>query len=149
MITSIFVANVIRIIHYILMLSLLFGIFLPSKYLIYYIFLWPAVYLHWYFNGNRCMLTELESNFDQKFISVNNHEEVLHHKYVEIFENLKKINIYFDNMDSFTSYFYNVVVVLWIVGIVRLLHYYKKNIFYIWTIVKKPLTRRLVNDKYK
>ncbi len=149
MFTSKLVANVIRIIHCILMLTLLFGVFLPDKYLIYYIFLWPAIYTHWMFNDSHCMLTELEANFDQKFISVNNHEEVRHHKYRDIFKNLKSFNIYFDNMDSFISHFYGIVILCWIVGIIRILYYYKKNIYYVWSMIKKPLTRRLVNDKYK
>ena len=102
------IANVIKIIHYIIMFTLLLGVFLPSKYLIYYIFLWPAVYFHWYFNDNKCMLTEIESHFDTKYPNVNIHEEVRHHKYVEIFENFKKLNIYFDNIDLFTSGVYNI-----------------------------------------
>ena len=143
------IANVIKIIHYIIMFTLLLGVFLPSKYLIYYIFLWPAVYFHWYFNDNKCMLTELESHFDTKYPNVNIHEEVIHHKYVEIFENFKKLNIYLDNIDLFTSRVYNIVIIFWVVSFIRLLNHYKKNIYHVWLSIKKPLSVRLVSDNYK
>ena len=144
---SSFIGNLIKFIHYLVIFVLIVGVFLPSKYLIYYIFLWPVVYFHWYFNDNKCMLTELESHFDIKYPNVNIHEEVSHYKYIEIFEGLKKINIYFDNIDSFTSYVYTIVMIFWVVSLIRLLNYYKKNIYHAWLSIKKPLTRRLVNDK--
>jgi hypothetical protein len=138
-----------KISHFVLLFILIFGVFLHPKYLIYYLFLWPAIYIHWYFNDNKCMLTELESNFDDKHVNLNNHEEVRHYKYIEIFEGLKKFNIYFDSIDSFTSYLYDIIMVCWFFGLIRLLNYYKKNIYYTWVAIKKPLSMRLVNDRYK
>lgn len=141
--------KLVKITHYLLLFVLIFGIFLPPKYLIYYLFLLPAVYFSWQFNNNKCMLTELESQFDQRHVNLNQHEEVRHYKYEEIFENLKKIDIYFDNIDSFNSYVYNIIMIVWVVGIIRLINYYKKDISYVWSTIKKPLTRRILNDRYK
>ena len=146
---SSFKSKLVKIIHYIVTFTLIFGIFLPNKYLIYYIFLWPAVYAHWFFNDNKCMLTELELHFNQKFININIDEEVNHHKHIENLEGLKKFNIYFDNIDSFTSYFYNIVVVCWVIGFIRLVVYYRKNILNFLSIIIPPLSKRVIYDKYK
>jgi hypothetical protein len=139
--------KVITILHISLIVLFIIGPFLPGKYLIYYLFLWPATYIHWYFNDNKCMLTELESHFDQKYVNLNNDEEVYHYKYINILEMLKKINIYFDGADSFTSYLYNIFFICWIVGFIRFLNYYKKDIFNAWSVIKKPLQRRFLTDK--
>jgi len=141
--------ELVKISHVLLLFFLIFGIFLPPKYLPYYLFIYPAIYVHWYFNDNQCMLTELESHFDQKYLNINNPEEVRHYKYKDIFESLKKMNIYFDSIDTCTSYLYNIIFVCWIVGLIRLLHYYKKNIYNALLLLKKPLIQRLVIDKYK
>ena len=93
--------KIVRFSHLLLLFVLIFGVFLPSKYLIYFLFLLPAIYIHWYFNDNKCMLTELESRFDQKHVNLNNDYEVYHYKYINILEMLKKINIYFDFADYF------------------------------------------------
>jgi hypothetical protein len=139
--------EIVRFSHLLLLFVLIFGVFLPPKYLIYFLFLLPAIYIHWYFNDNKCMLTELESHFDQKYVNLNNDEEVYHYKYINILEMLKKINIYFDGADSFTSYLYNIFYICWIVGFIRFLNYYKKNIFNAWSVIKKPLQRRFLTDK--
>jgi len=142
-------SKLVRIIHLLLLFTLIFGVFLPNKYLIYYLFLLPAIYVHWFFNDNKCMLTELESQFDQKHVNLNNHEEVRHYKYIDIFEILKKINIHFDSTDSFNSYLYNIFFICWVVGLIRFFNYYKKGISYIWSFIKKPLGSRLIGDKYE
>jgi|LakMenEpi03Aug12_release.lakeMendotaPanAssembly.Ray.scaffolds.fasta_scaffold857175_1 hypothetical protein len=145
--TDTILSKVVRYIHYAFMLVLVFGVFLPGKYLIYFLFLLPAIYIHWYFNDNRCMLTELESYFDQKHVNLNNDDEVYHYKYINVLEMLKKINIYFDSADSFTSYLYNIFFICWVVGFIRFLNYYKKDIFNTWSVIKKPLQRRFLTDK--
>lgn len=142
-------SKLVRFTHLLLLFVLIFGVFLPNKYLIYYLFLLPAIYVHWYFNDDKCMLTELESQVDQKHVNLNNHEEVRHYKYIDIFEMLKKINIYFNSADSFTSYLYNIFFICWIVGLIRFFNYYKKNISNAWSFIKKPLQRRMITDRYK
>jgi len=61
--------KVLVFVHLSLVLIFIIGPFLPGKYLLYYLFLWPLVYIHWYFNDDRCMLTELEYNNDTDFFS--------------------------------------------------------------------------------
>ena len=93
--------KIVRFSHLLLLFVLIFGVFLPGKYLIYFLFLLPAIYIHWYFNDNKCMLTELESHFDQKHVNLNNDDEVYHYKYINVLEMLKKINIYFCNVFNY------------------------------------------------
>ena len=46
--------------HKLLVYFMFFGCILPPKYLPLHIALWPIVYVHWQFNNNKCILTELE-----------------------------------------------------------------------------------------
>jgi hypothetical protein len=88
-------SKLVKFFHYAYMLTLIFGIFLPSKYLIYFLCLLPAIYIHWYFNNNKCMLAELESSLDNNYFNVNNHEEVRYYQINNIFNTLKKMNIFY------------------------------------------------------
>lgn len=45
---------------------IVFGCFLPAKYLPFHLLAWPIVYLHWQFNNNRCILTQLEIEISNK-----------------------------------------------------------------------------------
>ena len=47
--------------HKILVYFIAFGCFLPVKYLPYHLAIWPIVYIHWKFNNNKCVLTQLEA----------------------------------------------------------------------------------------
>jgi hypothetical protein len=141
----IIVNKIVKFIHILVVFILLFGVFLPSKYLIYYIFLWPAIYIHWYFNDNQCMLSEIEYNLDEKYL--NNIKELDIYKYRSIFYLLKKCGVYFDNTDNFLNCVNSVALILWFISFVRCLVYYRKNISSIWNIIKNPLARRMINDK--
>ena len=124
-----------------------FGIFLPAKYLIYYLFLWPFIYLHWHFNDNQCMLSELEYKLDDNFLS--NVKEMDTYIYRSILDLFKNFGIYFDNIDNFVILSYNICMILWVISFIRCLVYYRKNISSFWSTIKKPLVRRLINDSYK
>lgn len=50
----------IVIIHKILVYFMFLGFILPEKYLPFHLLVWPIVYTHWQFNGNKCILTEIE-----------------------------------------------------------------------------------------
>lgn len=52
--------NFVKIFHNLLVFFIVFGVFVPKKYLIYFLFVWPIVFIHWQTNSNRCVLTELE-----------------------------------------------------------------------------------------
>jgi hypothetical protein len=131
------------------MLTLIFGVLLPSKYLIYYLFLLPALYLHWYFNDNKCILSELESYFDNENSNINNQDEARYYQLETIFKMLKKINIYLYHGDLFISTLLNISIVCWIIGFIRFIIYYRKNILNIWEVIKNPLGKRVIHDKYK
>lgn len=53
-------ALIVHILHRILVYFNLFGFLLPKKYLIYHLFLWPIILIHWLTNNNKCFLTQLE-----------------------------------------------------------------------------------------
>jgi hypothetical protein len=131
------------------MLTLIFGVLLPSKYLIYYLFLLPALYLHWYFNDNKCILSELESYFDNENSNINNQDEARYYQLETIFKMLKKFNIYLYHGDLFISTLLNISIVCWIIGFIRFIIYYRKNILNIWEVIKNPLGKRVIHDKYK
>ena len=142
-------SKLVRFFHYAYMLTLIFGIFLPSKYLIYYLFLLPAIYIHWYFNNNQCMLAELESSLDNNYLNINNHEEVRYYQINNIFKTLKKINIYLYDGNLFISTLLNISIVCWVIGFIRFIIYYRKNILNTWKVVKNPFGKRIIDDKYK
>jgi hypothetical protein len=123
------------------------GPFLPGKYLIYYLFIWPAVYIHWRFNDNMCMLTELEFKTSNKFF--NNIHEYIFDNTSNTFSYLKKININFLNFDSYynTLNYYNSI--LWVIGFIRALIYYWKDIAKDWVFIKKHFVSRVICDTCK
>ena len=53
-------SKLIRLVHQLLIYFILLGVFLPNKYLFFYLITWPLIYLHWQFNSNKCALTQLE-----------------------------------------------------------------------------------------
>jgi hypothetical protein len=128
---------------------LVLGAFLPGKYLIYYLILWPAVIIHWSFNDSNCMLTELESQLSESHFNKNIPGEMIHYKYINVFQIFKKFNIHFDTIDTLTSYFHNTYIICWVIGLIRLLNYHKKSIYSAWLSIKKHLGKRLIHDRYK
>ena len=57
------------LLHLFLLVLFFIGPFLPGKYLIYYLFLWPFTYIHWHFNNNQCILTDLEFKTSGEFFN--------------------------------------------------------------------------------
>ena len=57
---------IMTIIHYFIVLFITFGAFLPKKYLIFFVFAWPILYLHWYTNNDRCFFTQIECWLDKQ-----------------------------------------------------------------------------------
>ena len=135
------------IFHLFLILIFIIGPFLPGKYLIYYLFLWPLVYIHWYFNDDRCMLTELEYNTDTDFFSSFN--EYSFFSKDSIFSVFKKIDIFFDSEHSFNKSLDKIRTTLWIVAFIRAVIYYRKDIFKYWASIKKHIVTRFICDSLK
>ena len=59
-------ADLIHIIHKILVYYTMFGCFLPEKYAKYHYFIWPLIRLHWLTNKNYCILSQIELNLRNK-----------------------------------------------------------------------------------
>jgi hypothetical protein len=95
------------------------------------------------------MLTELESHLNENHVNMNMNDEIIHYKYLTIFKNFKKIDIYFDSIDKFASHLYTIYMICWVVGLIRFLNYHKKSIYSAFLSIKKPLGKRLIHDRYK
>ena len=131
--------KVITFLHISLIVLFVIGPFLPGKYLIYYLFLWPFTYIHWYFNDDRCMLTEIEYNLDKQH----------HNGLDEYIFNSKRG--YFAFLSNSKYDFVNVNIdycrtILWIVAFIRALIFYKKDITKWWDILRKHFISRFICD---
>jgi hypothetical protein len=139
--------KVLVFVHLSLVLIFIIGPFLPGKYLLYYLFLWPLVYIHWYFNDDRCMLTELEYNNDTDFFSSLN--EYSFFSKDSIFTALRKINIFFNNEHSFHISLDKIRTTLWIVAFIRAIIYYRKDIVKWLSKIRKHFIFRFLCDSCK
>lgn len=140
--------KILFLFHVSLFFIVTIGPFLPCKYLIYYLFLWPAIYFHWYFNDNNCMLTEIEYKTD-----INHHNGIEQYRFYSL-SNLisvlyKKFNIYISDIDSLDKWTYYYSSILWTIGFIRLLIYYRKDIKKWWILHKTQFTIRFLCDTLK
>ena len=129
------------------MFALIFGFFIPDKYLIYYLIIWPAIYIHWLFNDDKCMLTDIENKLNDNHY--NNVDEYRYKNYNNFFKQLKKYSIYFDNIDDFTTKIYTIASILWVIGFFRLLIFYRKNISNFCKCIYKTCVQRFICDTCK
>jgi hypothetical protein len=134
-------------IHIFILFALIFGFFIPGKYLIYYLIIWPAIYIHWLFNDGKCMLTDIENKLNDNHY--NNVDEYRYKNYNNVFKQLKKYSIYFDNIDDFTTKIYTTASILWVIGFFRLLIFYRKNISNFWKCIYKTCVKRFICDTCK
>jgi hypothetical protein len=135
------------IIHGFLFIIFTIGPFLPGKYLLYYLFLWPAVYIHWRFNDNMCMLTELEFKTNNKFF--NNIHEYIFDYTSNTLTLFNKFNISFSNFDSYYNTINNYYTIVWVISFIRALLYYRNDIVKAWSAIKKTFFRRFICDACK
>lgn len=136
--------KLLTIFHVSLFIIFTIGPFLPGKYLIYYLFLWPAVYIHWHFNDNNCMLTEIEYSMDQQYY--NGLTEYIFHSKNGFFSILKKLHILFPNFESLNSWLDNYRSALWIIAFIRALIYYQKDIVNWVAGTKRHFITRFICD---
>jgi hypothetical protein len=131
-------------IHAFLFIVYTIGPFLPGKYLIYYLFLWPAIHIHWYFNDNMCMLTEIEFKISNNFF--NNINDYIFYSFTKYSTILSKFNIKFSNIDSFHNALNYYSIILWIIVFIRALIYYRNDIVKGWKGIKKTFIHRFICD---
>ena len=134
-------------IHLFIIFALIFGFFIHDKYLIYYLIIWPAIYTHWLFNDDQCMLTEIEYKLNDNHY--NNIDEYRYNQYNSFLKQLKKYNIYFDNVDDYTTKIYTIASIVWVIGFFRLLIFYRKNISNFWKCIYKTCVKRFICDTCK
>ena len=139
--------KILVLLHLFLLVLFFIGPFLPGKYLIYYLFLWPFTYIHWHFNNSQCILTELEFKISGDFF--NDITEYKHYSKNLFFSKLSKLNIYFSNVDSFDNFLDSSRSILWVIVFIRVLIYYRNNIVKGWNGVKKTFIHRFICEACK
>jgi len=107
----------------------------------------PAIYIHWYFNDNKCMLTEIDYSLDKK--NYNGINEYIYHSKSSFFSILNKLNIFFPDYDSFNNWLNYYRSILWIIVFIRAVIYYKKDIAKGWIETRKHFVARFVCDSCK
>ncbi len=111
--------TIIIIIHNLIVYFMAFGVLMPDGLLSLFIITWPSVYLHWQFNNNRCILTELEYYLDNKPYPPTVDDD---HDYVYIKKMLTDLNIKLSNNSIHYSILYGFTI-FWIVGCIRYIKY--------------------------
>ena len=102
------ISNIIRWIHYLIVLFLFFGFLLPEKYLWTYILFVIVLKIHWMKNNDKCILTEVEQYFNNK--TNNNNEMKTDTRYPFMSSMLSNVNI--SMTDEQYDFIFNVVIVI-------------------------------------
>lgn len=139
--------KILVLLHLFLLVIFFIGPFLPGKYLIYYLFIWPFTYIHWHFNNDQCILTDLEFKTSGEFF--NGITEYKHYSKSLFFSKLSKLNIHFSNVDSFDNFLDYSRSILWIIVFIRALVYYRNDIVKGWKSVKKTFVHRFICEACK
>jgi len=103
--------------HVLILLFIIFGFLLPSKYLIIYVLFWPLIYLHWQLNNNNCYLTELQYKLENKPLQVTTENNYPFVKGV-----LNNIGIKMNDNNIHKLVIYGITF-LWLIGFIRFLLY--------------------------
>jgi|688.fasta_scaffold465244_2 hypothetical protein len=139
-----FLQKIIIAFHVSLFVVFTIGPFMSGKYLIYYLFLWPSIIVHWYFNDGNCMLTEIEYNIDgQHYNGIN---EYIFHSKSGFFSILNILHRFFPNFDYLNNGFNYYRSILWIIAFIRALIFYRKDITKWWENVRKHFISRFICD---
>ena len=114
--------NSLYIAHLLFVYFIIFGCFLPSKYLWIHILCWPLVRLHWYLNDDYCFLTQLEyklkKNTIDKQLNKRNDPEASFMK--TIYENFSKTKMTNAEADVIT---YSIFITAWTISVTRFIYY--------------------------
>jgi hypothetical protein len=114
------ICYIMKAMHYFVVLFITLGAFIPKKYLVYFLFAWPILYLHWQMNNNKCLLTQIECWLDnQPYCNVTDNDfpfvtNMLNYLHIEITGNEQKNRIMNSGLTCF-----------WLFGMYR---YYKKSL---------------------
>ena len=111
--------NIVIFIHILVSIFMVIGFLFPTKFLFYFLFLWPAVYLHWQINDNRCILSDLEYYIDGKTPPPGNNYE-----FPNTQKKLAELGIKLQHMDIYYFFMYGLST-FWIIGLIR--YMYNRN----------------------
>ena len=113
--------KVVYLIHKLFVYFLILGAFLPEKYLFYYIISWPITYIHWQFNEQRCILTQLEYFMDNKPYPPKVEEDQDFPFMKSIFD---EIGIKMSNSELHNTVIWSNTI-FWLIGVIRYFRLYK------------------------
>jgi hypothetical protein len=113
----------IILIHKIIVFFMIFGFLIPKKYLLFFIIMWPSVYLSWQLNNNKCVLTEIEYYIDNNNFPPSITDD---HDYPFIRRMLSNINVNLTNQKILSNkQIHHIIMlsltILWFVGVVKYL----------------------------
>lgn len=105
---------IIRFIHIVFIFFFFVGAFIPKKYLIFFIFAWPLLYLHWCTNNNKCIFTQIECWLDNKQYCLDQDEEFPFMNHI-----LNTFNITINDNKTKHYIFCMSLTFFWLIGIYR------------------------------
>jgi hypothetical protein len=110
--------KVVYLIHKLFIYFLILGAFLPKKYLFYYIIAWTITYIHWQFNKQRCILTQLEYFIDNKAFPPKVDEDNDYNDFPFIKSIFDELNIKIGNSEIHYMGIYGNNI-FWLIGVIR------------------------------
>jgi hypothetical protein len=109
--------KILAAIHILVFIFSIVGFIMPEPFLFYFLFVWPAIYLHWQINDNNCILSDLEHYYidGKKPPSGNKYEfPFLQKQFANAGIKLKHLDIY--------NFFIYGLTTFWIIGLIRYIY---------------------------
>ena len=115
-------AILVHIFHRIQVYLTVFGFLLPKKLLIFHLLIWPSMIIHWIFNDNKCILTELEVELSGK--SWGESQAEFSTKLLRTLGfNLNSEDIYFNmQCDRITNIYIILYSISWVISLIRYIY---------------------------
>lgn len=114
---NIYLANVIKLIHILMFLYVLFGCFLlPKKYLFHYLIFIILIFLDWNDFDGMCILTRLENYFRYDIWQSKSPIEGGPEFFRPLFNNLTGLNLNSFEADRLNNFIF---IICWLIGFLR------------------------------
>lgn len=117
----------IQIIHKIIVYFMLFGFLLPINFVYIHSITWPIVYLHWKFNNDKCILTEMEyklKNIEYNHIPKTSED----HDFPFMRKLFSELGINLNNQ-QIDKFIIKYLTIVWIISIIIIIIHHRKNNF--------------------
>jgi len=115
---KILLLSLVKFVHNLIILFVVLGSFLPKKYLIYFLFAWPTIFIHWQTNSNKCVLTELEFWIENKPYPANTIDTDPAYPFIRKITG-KMFDSFSDN--QLHKFILGLFTLLWVIGLIRYL----------------------------